>query len=273
MSLTELPADMLISIFEQLPLSELSSMCQNNSKFRAICQREQLWQKRTENEFGHVPEKPDNLSWRDYYLSFFHSVPIYWNGDVIGTILINSENRQETIENLVKALDKHFHLDQLETVALFLNDSNPTHNVNGNMKPVFGLLYPELVAESVSLNLHEITKIVLTEEIPDFKTLHDLFRINKNNHQKLNRIIRNVLLTGLGHPPIYVDHNDGKPSLIVNTNEVQRVPGYIPCSELPLERLREIYSFIFGQTANFSNIYLCSEIIGYLKSIGHYHNL
>ncbi|XP_036204467.1 F-box only protein 31-like [Myotis myotis] len=75
-SLQDLPVEMLVEIFAQLPGTDLLSLAQVCTKFHRILHTDSIWRQRCRKEFG-VPEDLQNLemigmSYREVYLKLFH---------------------------------------------------------------------------------------------------------------------------------------------------------------------------------------------------------
>ena len=76
MNLCSLQSKHYIKIALELPIPELLELCQTNRDYEYLCNSEEFWQKRLQKDYTkNVWEKPDNLSYKDYY----HKLYNCWN--------------------------------------------------------------------------------------------------------------------------------------------------------------------------------------------------
>ena len=108
-SLSILPDEILINeILPKLAIKDLSAACSGNSRFRRLCNNEQLWQNKVRLEYSDVNnKKPKNMMWRDFYsyLTDTRSIPVLVEDDYIGNARIDPNNLRPTVNNILKHLN------------------------------------------------------------------------------------------------------------------------------------------------------------------------
>jgi hypothetical protein len=84
-SLDDLPLEIQYRIMLELPLVDLSRLCQSGHVYNSICESETFWRDKVRLDYPNT-NKPFDLTWRDYYesLRFSKLIPICV-GSIFGT--------------------------------------------------------------------------------------------------------------------------------------------------------------------------------------------
>ena len=67
-----MPRDVRFSILMNLPITDVTQLCQANKDCAKICQDEEFWKRRYLNQYK-VYDKPDNMTWKKWYKKIFNS--------------------------------------------------------------------------------------------------------------------------------------------------------------------------------------------------------
>lgn len=83
-------------LFPHLTGKDLLALCQTNQAFAEACRDERVWEERVLGEYNnYVIHKPENISWKKYYILILNSqqIPIYYNEEVtqIISFLLNRD--------------------------------------------------------------------------------------------------------------------------------------------------------------------------------------
>lgn len=124
-------------LFPYLSGRDLLSLCQTNQAFAVACRDDQVWREKILDEYNnYYTYKPDNITWRQYYLLLLqsHDVTIFFNNEII------------MIPSRLVTLDYLYHLfdnDDTYGIRLFMFNSTVLVNVVDisyitNQKPVTG---------------------------------------------------------------------------------------------------------------------------------------
>ena len=68
----ELPRDVRFKILLELPIYEVNKLCQIDNSCQEVCNTEEFWRRRTIQQYK-IFDKPDDLSWKEYYKKLYHS--------------------------------------------------------------------------------------------------------------------------------------------------------------------------------------------------------
>ena len=98
MNLIGLPRDNIIDILVKTDTSQLSTLCSSHSSINQICNDENFWRLKLNHDFR-LYNKPENLTWKDYYMWLYipKQIPVYGTSR-IGTI---SVRRTESLRDLI----------------------------------------------------------------------------------------------------------------------------------------------------------------------------
>lgn len=114
-SFLEIPDDTLVNeIFPYLDNSTLSSVCQTSKHMNMLCQKEELWKRKTSIDYPLVINtKSTNQSWKEYYRNISRGprVSIYLYGEILAEVVITNETiNGDDIKKLIpnKDLDIYY---------------------------------------------------------------------------------------------------------------------------------------------------------------------
>ena len=146
--LLKLPQDILkYQILTKVPYQELLSLCKLNKIFQGYCGDEEIWRIRARNEFR-ITEKPDSLSWRQYYIRLRESevtVQIYEHSRLINQMIITYRSNLVDVMN-----DLELPLDPMTLVIMADENYNPIYLVSTD--PGNGTLVVSLQPEITDVN-------------------------------------------------------------------------------------------------------------------------
>lgn len=89
---SSLPDEVLLETFlPQLSIGDLLSLCSTDMRVSELCRNERLWFRKVFTEFPQWTDfKPQDMSYRDYYLTLFQSpnLPVLLQNNQIATIKV-----------------------------------------------------------------------------------------------------------------------------------------------------------------------------------------
>ena len=120
-------------LLPSVPITTLGALCQSNSRLRQICQEDRLWHNKVIYDYPQwVNNKDEKMTWQDWYrfLAMSNYVPIYINGEVKGSIFLNSNNYQRVVGDLYDEVIPE--KQEIFMIAM----------VDGGFRPLFIFKYP-----------------------------------------------------------------------------------------------------------------------------------
>lgn len=280
----DLPDTLLIfEILPKLNLRNLLRLCQSNSKLNTLCSYDELWRTKVSNDFPNKIVKPENYTWREWYLSLAtKKIPMTLNGDVVGFTTLLYDNNNIDLSYVFPDVNK---LPDGDKYSLFLlNGINPVvvedytgeRYILPNENQSFEQLYDK-INRVLLIRDFLLANYKYTEEQP--KQLYKLRIITKRSEfasrsmldTEIKSIIRSNLFSRLGNPPIYGVHNLqlGNFTLLYYVEYQLGFVGDI-CSRIPERDLLNIANTLMGNHVGSTNKNeLCMLIRQELEEIGH----
>ena len=71
-SVCNLPRDVRFQVFDELSIGEVQKLCQTDKECAKTCENEEFWKRRLIRQYN-MFEKPDDLSWKEWYKKVFNS--------------------------------------------------------------------------------------------------------------------------------------------------------------------------------------------------------
>lgn len=212
--LENLPRDLQFELLSQLDLSQLQQICQQNTKYRNLCQNEQLWQQLVQRYFGYYSKFAP--TWRQTFIrlyqmqkyidlfgdlnnfltdrflhlirsvdsnnkfnieTYLSDIPNYLASDPVADLTL----RQDVVESSYPALEQFYR-------SLLNNRSNLTtpipglHNVNVEKVNMTGGVLGNVSNEITQINKYEITLLDLINSLGSTNLRDASLSYNENNN-------------------------------------------------------------------------------------------
>lgn len=99
--------DTVFQLLTHLSKADLLNICTLNTTFASFCdaQNEYFWQTKVLQDYSNVPPKPDNISWKRFYIllgttrQFIKQIPIVYDDSHIDHIWINNTDTLDQIRS------------------------------------------------------------------------------------------------------------------------------------------------------------------------------
>ena len=271
--LLSLPDNILItSVLPTLPVDYINKLCKLNVRVNLLCKNDLLWQYKTLNDFlDEIDNKPNNISWKEFYYSISPEVkiiPIYYHGDIINKIPVFRDDIESINDYLYEYIDNIPNLN-IVPINNQLNPINLQENYNDLIKIILidDIRYNNL---DIIPNIEKLRgRIHRNIEPIDFR-LQKLDMINK-------RIISEELTSPLGNLPIYgVTYDYFR--IITKIEDLKMITaGGRICITVPKNDLLIILEKLgidlsYYNISTIKRLELCKIIEDNLRSIGHIIN-
>ena len=108
-----LPRDLLFDLLLHLKNTNLLNLCNTNKRLAQFCDEsnDYFWQQKVLLDYSDIPPKPNNISWKRYYVQLgtnhLKRIPLYYNEELLGHIWIS---RDDTTKKILQISNQIFKL-------------------------------------------------------------------------------------------------------------------------------------------------------------------
>lgn len=162
-------------VFPQLPLDVIKQLCSIHIRFHNVCQNENLWLIKINNDYPVLPHlKPATSTWKDFYIYLFNNfknIPIIYHNQLIGDILIYKFDTWDIVINKIRSLIK------LPKMISFLDNNNNILSYKVELPQVWPIIDFILLSD---IDVNRIQPMRSSKVIPQIYTISELQNIAKS---------------------------------------------------------------------------------------------